>query len=125
MHAPARWHAPCHRAGYHGAQAAALRQVARAVLTALNFKVLTAADGTEALIQVAEKRAEIRAVITDLHLPNLDGLTFVRVLQQLLPEAGSSWPVDGWSSGKKLNSPPWELAPNSTSPSTRRCWWRL
>jgi CheY-like chemotaxis protein len=58
------------------------------VLTALNFKVLTAADGTAALIQVAEKRAELRVVITDLHMPHMDGLTFVRVLKHMLPEAG-------------------------------------
>ena len=65
-----------------------MRQAARAVLTSLNFKVLTAANGVEALVQVAEKRAELRAVITDLHMPNMDGLTFVRVLKSMLPEAG-------------------------------------
>jgi PAS domain S-box-containing protein len=65
-----------------------MRDVSRSVLTALNFKVLTAADGTAALIQVAEKRAELRVVITDLHMPHMDGLTFVRVLKHMLPEAG-------------------------------------
>ena len=65
-----------------------VRQAARAVLTSLNFKVITAANGTEALVQVAEKRTELRAVITDLHMPNMDGLTFVRVLKSLVPEAG-------------------------------------
>jgi PAS domain S-box-containing protein len=66
----------------------AVRQAARAVLTALNFKVITAADGTEALIHVAEKRAELRAVLTDLHMPHMDGLSFVRVLKRMLPEVG-------------------------------------
>jgi two-component system, cell cycle sensor histidine kinase and response regulator CckA len=65
-----------------------VRDVSRSVLTALNFKVLTASDGTAALIQVAEKRAELRVVITDLHMPHMDGLTFVRVLKHMLPEAG-------------------------------------
>lgn len=66
----------------------AVRQAARAVLTALNFNVLTAADGTEALIKVAENRAELRAVLTDLHMPHMDGLTFVRALKRMLPEVG-------------------------------------
>ena len=67
---------------------AAVRQAARAVLTALNFNVVTAADGTEALIQVAEKRSELRAVLTDLHMPHMDGLSFVRALKRMLPEVG-------------------------------------
>ena len=67
---------------------ASVREVMRAVLTALNFKVITAGDGTEALVQVAEKRAELRAVITDLHMPHMDGLSLVRVLRARLPQAG-------------------------------------
>ncbi len=66
----------------------AVRQAARAVLTALNFNVITAADGTEALIQVAEKRAELRVVLTDAHMPHMDGLAFVRVLKRMLPDVG-------------------------------------
>ena len=65
-----------------------VRNVLRAVLTALNFKVLTAADGTAALIQVAENQADLRAVITDLHMPQMDGLSFVRVLKGRLPQVG-------------------------------------
>ena len=66
----------------------AVRHVTRALLTGLNFKVLTAADGAAALSQAADKRAEMRAVINDFHMPHLDGPTFVRVLRQMLPEAG-------------------------------------
>jgi CheY-like chemotaxis protein len=65
-----------------------VRHISRAVLTAMNFTVLTAADGTEALVLVAENRAELRAVITDLHMPNMDGLTFVRVMKRMVPAAG-------------------------------------
>lgn len=67
---------------------ASVRDIARKVLSTLNFQVITAADGTEALMQVAEKRGQLRAVITDLHMPHMDGLTFVRVLKRMLPEAG-------------------------------------
>ena len=65
-----------------------VRQVARSVLMGLNFKVLTASDGTEALTQVAENRTDLRVVITDLHMPHMDGLSFVRVLKHMLPAAG-------------------------------------
>lgn len=65
-----------------------VRQAARAVLTSLNFNVLTASDGTEALIQVAEKRSDLRAVLTDLHMPHMDGLAFVRALKRMLPDVG-------------------------------------
>jgi CheY-like chemotaxis protein len=39
-------------------------------------------------MQVAEKRADLRVVITDLHMPNMDGLTFVRVLRHMMPKVG-------------------------------------
>jgi CheY-like chemotaxis protein len=67
---------------------ASVRQMTSAVLTALNFYVLTAPNGTDALMKVADHRAELRAVITDLHMPHLDGLSFVRVLKHMLPKAG-------------------------------------
>jgi PAS domain S-box-containing protein len=64
----------------------AVRNVCSAVLKALNFKVVTAADGTEALGVAAEHRKELRAIITDLHMPHMDGLTFVSVLRHILPQ---------------------------------------
>jgi two-component system cell cycle sensor histidine kinase/response regulator CckA len=67
---------------------ASIRQISRAVLTVLDFAVLTASDATEAIVLVTQKRAELSAVITDLHMPHMDGLTFVRVLKHLAPEAG-------------------------------------
>jgi CheY-like chemotaxis protein len=65
----------------------AVRDILRAVLTKMNFKVLTASDGTAALIEVTEQ-AELRVVITDLHMPHMDGLSFVRVLKSRLPQTG-------------------------------------
>ncbi|HEY5481371.1 MAG TPA: PAS domain S-box protein, partial [Verrucomicrobiae bacterium] len=67
---------------------AAVRSVLRAILTKLNFKVLTASDGADALTQVTEQSAELRAVITDVHMPHMDGLSFVRVLKGRLPQVG-------------------------------------
>lgn len=65
---------------------ASLRQVARAVLQRLNFKVITAADGAEGLVRAAEHQADLRAIIVDLHMPHQDGVNFVRALRRMLPE---------------------------------------
>jgi CheY-like chemotaxis protein len=62
-----------------------VRQAVEAVLTSLNFKVVTAANASEALVEVSERRPELRAVITDLHMPGIDGITFTRVLKGMLP----------------------------------------
>jgi PAS domain S-box-containing protein len=64
----------------------AVREVIRLVLRNLNFHVVTATDGTDALIQAAELRKELCLVITDLHMPHMDGLGFVRALKRMLPE---------------------------------------
>ena len=67
---------------------AGVRQMMRSVLTVLNFQPVIASNGTEALIQLADKREELRAVITDMHMPQMDGLNFVRVLKHTLPQVG-------------------------------------
>jgi CheY-like chemotaxis protein len=65
----------------------AVRNMMRAMLTKLNFKVITASDGAAALIEVAENQAKLRVVITDLRMPNMDGLALARVLKAKLPDA--------------------------------------
>ena len=64
----------------------AVREMARVVLRRLNFKPLTATDGADGLMQAAEHRRELRAIITDLHMPHMDGLAFVRALRRMLPD---------------------------------------
>ena len=63
-----------------------VREMARAVLSQLNFKLLTATDGADGLIQAAEHRTALHAIITDLHMPHMDGLAFVRALRRILPD---------------------------------------
>jgi PAS domain S-box-containing protein len=60
-----------------------VREVTEGALTDMNFKVLVARDGAEAIICVAEHRAELRLVITDLHMPHLDGASFIRLLRRM------------------------------------------
>jgi CheY-like chemotaxis protein len=61
-----------------------VREMERVVLRHLNFKPLTAFDGADGLIQAALHRTELRAIITDLQMPHMDGLTFVRMLRRML-----------------------------------------
>jgi PAS domain S-box-containing protein len=63
-----------------------IRMVARGVLQHLNFKPLIAADGADGLIQVTQHRTELRVIITDLHMPHMDGLAFVREIRRMLPD---------------------------------------
>ena len=63
----------------------AVREIARAVLLSLDFNVLTATDGEDALLQLASGHTALSLIITDLHMPKMDGLTFVKKARELLP----------------------------------------
>jgi two-component system, cell cycle sensor histidine kinase and response regulator CckA len=63
----------------------AVRDVARAVMRRLNYKPLTATDGSDGLIQALLNRSELRAVITDVHMPHMDGIAFVRAFRKMQP----------------------------------------
>lgn len=65
---------------------AAVREVGRSVLRRLNFEPLIATDGADGLVQVAQHRQVLRAVITDLHMPHMDGLAFVKALRRVMPD---------------------------------------
>jgi PAS domain S-box-containing protein len=63
----------------------AVRDVVRSVLSRLNFSPIVASDALEGLVQAVENKAALRAVITDLHMPKMDGLAFVATLRRMLP----------------------------------------
>jgi CheY-like chemotaxis protein len=65
---------------------AAVREMACVVLQRLNFNPLTATDGADGLQLAMQHQAGLRVIITDLHMPHMDGLAFVRVLRLLLPD---------------------------------------
>jgi PAS domain S-box-containing protein len=64
---------------------AVVRNISRTVLQKLNFKVLTATDGADAIIQTTEHRADLAAIITDVNMPYMDGLAFARAARRILP----------------------------------------
>ncbi len=53
------------------------REMLHSALTAAGFEVLMANDGEEAL-RVLSQRQHVDAIITDIHMPRVDGITLIR-----------------------------------------------
>ncbi len=62
-----------------------IRNMSAAILARHGYRVLTAGDGAEGISLFAPRAREIRVVITDLSMPNLDGAAFASVVQRLNP----------------------------------------
>lgn len=62
-----------------------VRAALRAILTGLGFRVLTAENGAAGLAAAAAHHAELRAVITDLHMPVMSGIALAGELRRLAP----------------------------------------
>lgn len=58
---------------------ASLRQVVNLALTGAGYSVIEACDGRDALSKADGQR--IHLVISDVNMPNMDGITFVRQLK--------------------------------------------
>jgi two-component system, cell cycle sensor histidine kinase and response regulator CckA len=64
----------------------AIRQITKGTLETFGYRVLTAADGTEAVALYAQKGAEIAVVLTDVMMPFMDGPATIRALQKMNPQ---------------------------------------
>lgn len=84
---------------------ASVRDVASAALTGHGYKVLAAKDGTEALALLAPRNLEVRALVTDLDMPNLDGTTLVKIVRTLNP-AIRILAVSGSAEAGQMRRPP-------------------
>ena len=62
-----------------------IREIAEATLTTFGYVVKTATDGSDALAFFAQNQDDITAVITDLAMPHMDGITLIRALRKLAP----------------------------------------
>ncbi len=58
-----------------------MRQMVAFTLTAAGFEVAEAADGEAAL--ALAKKEKFKLVLTDVNMPNMDGITLVRALRVL------------------------------------------
>jgi len=63
----------------------ALRDLAERALRLAGFRVLTAADGREALEVFRDRSADVRVVVLDLTMPRLNGEEVLRELRRLHP----------------------------------------
>jgi PAS domain S-box-containing protein len=66
---------------------APVRDVARRVLERSGYKVLTAAEGAEAVELFVRHQSSIAVVVTDMMMPGMDGPSLVRVLRHIQPAA--------------------------------------
>ena len=64
-----------------------VRLVANDLLSDAGYRVLEARDGQEALT-VLEVHPNVRALFTDVNMPNLDGLTLARIVRERWPQIG-------------------------------------
>lgn len=63
-----------------------VRDVTRETLDEFGYKTLIAGDGSEALALYAQNQNTIKAVITDLAMPMMDGPATIKALRRLSPE---------------------------------------
>ncbi|MBX9257876.1 response regulator [Desmonostoc muscorum CCALA 125] len=64
----------------------AIQEITQSSLEAHNYKTLIAGDGIEAIAVYAKNMDKISAVLIDIMLPSLDGLTAIRTLKKINPE---------------------------------------
>lgn len=59
---------------------ASLRQVVKMALVGAGYEVMEAGDGQDALDKLVGKKVQL--VISDVNMPRMDGITFVKQLKQ-------------------------------------------
>jgi two-component system, chemotaxis family, chemotaxis protein CheY len=64
-----------------------IRQMVRVVLTPAGYNVLEAGDGNEGL--AVAKSKQVNMIVTDLNMPGMDGLTFIREIRKLSAYSGT------------------------------------
>ncbi len=60
-------------------------RVLQSALEANNYRVFTAKDGAQAVARFGEHADKIKLVLTDIMMPNMDGLTLTRALKAAAP----------------------------------------
>lgn len=64
----------------------AISEIIKASLETYVYQVLTASDGIEAIALYVQHKDRISAVIMDMMMPQMDGLTTIRTLQKINPQ---------------------------------------
>lgn len=63
-------------------------EITRQTLEAFNYRVVTAADGAQALALYDRHRRDVSVVITDMMMPTMDGPTLIAALRRIAPDLG-------------------------------------
>jgi two-component system, cell cycle sensor histidine kinase and response regulator CckA len=63
----------------------AIRDIASCILATHGYRPLTAAEGNEALALFEQNREQVKAVVSDLMMPRMDGATTIRSLRRMKP----------------------------------------
>jgi PAS domain S-box-containing protein len=64
----------------------AIRDIASRILTSHGYRPLTACEGHEALALFEQNRDRVKAIVSDLMMPRMDGPTLVRSLRKIKPD---------------------------------------
>lgn len=64
----------------------AIRELTGTALEENGYRVITANDGTEAVVALSKNMSDVKAVVTDMSMPFMDGATTIRVLKKMKPE---------------------------------------
>ena len=91
---------------------ASLRQVVGIALKGAGYDVIEACDGKDALAKLDGKK--IHLIISDVNMPNMDGISFVKAAKQLAAykftpvimlttEAGDAKKAEGQAAGAKAS----------------------
>jgi PAS domain S-box-containing protein len=65
---------------------ASVRTITRQTLEAYDYKVMTAADGADAVALFAQHKDEVKLVLTDMIMPVMDGPVLIPVLKKINPD---------------------------------------
>lgn len=65
---------------------ATICEIAKGTLETYGYRAITASDGTEAVALYAQHKDEIKAVLTDMMMPYMDGPATIRALQKMNPQ---------------------------------------
>jgi two-component system chemotaxis response regulator CheY len=61
---------------------ASLRQVVHMALSGAGYQVLEACDGKDALDKLTANQARVHLIISDMNMPVMDGISFVREIKK-------------------------------------------
>jgi CheY-like chemotaxis protein len=64
----------------------AIREVTKAILESYNYQTITAKNGMEAITIYAQYQNQIKVVLMDMMMPEMDGNTAIRTLKTINPQ---------------------------------------